>query len=246
MTIKHYLVLPDLHFPEHCLKYLALIDKVIKIIKPNGIVQLGDALDFHQISRYDKDPSRKNTLGDDIALYNETLNRWSALLPKGGAVHLIEGNHCYRMQRYIAANARELFEICRPLPELLRLPQRNADGKHKWHWHSYNKWNSCRIGDCVLMHGFYYNQHATSTNLAKYKMSTISGHTHRVSYATDGIHYAASLGHGSDEKNTMHQPTPSGWTQAFGILYEDDGKTSLEIITVKNGRCILHGQKIQA
>lgn len=246
-AIKTYLVVPDLHLPYQCPKYMRLLIKVLKEVRPFGIVQLGDALDFFQLSTYDKDPARRNTIGDDIADWNLVLSEWCRYLPRNGEIHLLCGNHEYRAVRYIARSARDLHEIVRPLPELLKIKERNAAGSIKFKWHPYTKWSSCRIGDCVLLHGFYFSTHTAATNLAKYRCNTISGHTHRVQYVTDGVHYAASLGHGSDEAITAHQPTPTGWTQALGLLHVDnDGTTSLDIITVKDGRCVINGKVIRA
>lgn len=245
--VKTYLVVPDLHVPFHCQNYLKIITKVLKIIKPIGIVQCGDALDFFQLSTYDKDPARRNTIGDDIADWNLILAEWCRFLPKGGEIHLLEGNHEFRLHRYISRSARELYEIVRPMPELLKLKERTEAGSIKFKWHPYTKWNSCKIGDCVLLHGFYYNAHTAATNLAKYRCNTISGHTHRVQHVSDGVHYAISLGHGSDEEVTAHQPTPTGWTQAFALLHvQDNGKTSVDVITVKNDEAIVHGKVIRA
>ncbi|NCX94578.1 MAG: metallophosphoesterase [Gammaproteobacteria bacterium] len=244
--LKTYLIISDLHIPYACPRYLRVISKVLKAIKFDGLVQLGDALDAFQISTYDKDPARKNTILDDINEWNELLTKWSTLLYSGAEIHLLTGNHEHRLEKYISRNARDIFELVRPWSELLRIKLRNETSHCKWFLHPYTKWNSCRIGDCVLMHGFYFNQHTAATNLAKYKTSVICGHTHRVQMVSDGTHYSATLGHGSDEHVTAHQPTPTGWTNAFGILTKDlDDKTSLEIITVKDGTAYVRGQKIK-
>lgn len=245
--MKQFLIVPDVHFPYECQNFIKLTYKILRSQKFDGIVQLGDALDFWQLSTYDKDPSRKNTIMDDIDQWNKVLTKWSSLLPRNAEIHLLEGNHEFRLHRYIARHARDLHEIVRPMPELLNLKERNASGSVVFKWHPYNKWSSCQIGDCTLLHGFYFNQHVAATNLAKYRRNIICGHTHRVQYVSDGVHFSASLGHGSDEHLTAHQPTPTGWTQALGILsVNNDGRTSLEIITIKDGQCQIRGKHFQA
>lgn len=241
--MKTFLVVPDLHVPFHCPKYLKVIFKILKTHSFNGIVQLGDALDFWQLSTYDKDPSRRNTIGDDIDEWNKILTQWASLLPRGGEIHLLEGNHCYRLSRYISKHAKDLYEIVKPLPELLHLKERNEAGHVKFTWHKYTKWDSCKLGDCTLLHGFFFNQHVAHTNLLKYKTNVICGHTHRLQFVTDGMHYSLTLGHGSDERLTAHQPTPTGWTQAMALLTVlNTGKTHVEIITVKDGQFFLRGK----
>ncbi len=243
--MKTYLIVPDLHVPFHCVKIIKLVTKIIKEINPDGIVQLGDFADAFQISSYDKDPERVNTLADDIDDCNQILTEWSRHLKSGAMIHLLEGNHEYRLSKYISRSARELHGLVPDWPTLLKIKLRNETTNKKWVWHKYTKWNSCVIGDCTLMHGFYYNQHATTTNLNKYRCNTISGHTHRSSMILDGHHYAVSLGHGSDEMITAHQPTPTGWEQCLGLLHVDSmGKTFVDVLRVRNGRTMLYGKAI--
>lgn len=245
--MKTYLIIPDLHIPYQCPKFINISYKLLKAHKFDGIVNLGDALDWFQLSTYDKDPARKNTIIDDVEDWNKVLTKWASLLPRNAEIHLIQGNHENRLSRYVARHARELHEIVKPLPELLNIKIRNETGPVIFKWHPYSKWNSCKIGNCVLFHGFYFNQHTAMTNLAKYKQSTVSGHTHRVQWVSDGDHFAVSLGHGSDETLTAHQPTPTGWTQAMGVLTVDaEGKTSFELIIIKDGKGVFRGKEFKA
>lgn len=243
-VLKTYLVVPDIHVPFHCPKFIKLVTKLIKELNPDGLIQLGDAVDAFQISTYSKDPNRRNLLVEDIDDYKLILNEWSRHMKSGSTIHLLEGNHEHRLSRYIAGNCRDLHGLVPDWETLIGVKLRNQVGPHRWHWHNYSKWDSCKIGDCVLLHGFYYNQHVAMTNLNKYKTSTICGHTHRVQFVTDGTHFAATLGHGSNEHETAHQPTPSGWTQSIGILTEHLGKTSLEILVVRDGRTVFRGKHI--
>lgn len=243
--MKTYLIVPDIHAPYHCRKFIKLTNKIIKELNVDGLVQLGDALDAFQISTYSKDPSRRNLLAEDIDDYKNILNEWARNLKSGANIHLLEGNHEHRLSRYIAGNCRDLHGLVPDWPTLLNLDLRNKTGRHKWHWHKYNKWDSCKIGDCVILHGFYYNQHTAMTMLAKYKTNCIAGHTHRVQYVTDGHHYAATLGHGSDEKDTAHNPVPTGWQQCLGLLHvAQNGKTTLDLIPVNDGKAVVYGKQI--
>jgi len=244
-TMKTYLIVPDIHVPFHCPKFIKLITKLIKELNPDGICQLGDALDAFQISTYSKDPSRRNLLVDDIDDWKHILNEWSRHLKSGAVIHLLEGNHEHRLSRYIANSCRDLHGLVPDWPTLLGIDLRNKTGRHKWQWHPYNKWNSCKIGDCVLMHGFYFNQHVAATSLAKYRTNVIFGHTHRVQYVSDGVHYACSLGHGSNEHETAHQPTPTGWQQCLGLLHVDNqGKTKLDVVLVNDGKAVVYGKQV--
>jgi predicted phosphodiesterase len=241
--LKTYLIIPDIHVPYHCPKAVKLITAIIKELDISGLVQLGDFVDAFQLSKYSKCPSRRNLIAEDIEDFKGILNEWARNLKTGAHIHILEGNHEKRLSTYIAGQCRELHGLVPDWPTMLGIDLRNKTGRHKWHWHPYMKWDSCQIGDVTFNHGFYYNQHCAATALAKYKTNIIFGHTHRVQYVTDGIHYACSLGHISNEKETAHNPVPTGWTQALGLLHVDKvGKSKLDLLPIQNGRTVLYGK----
>lgn len=241
MATKRYVVIPDIHVPYHDPSYLALIDRVVKIIKPYGIIQLGDALDFWQISAYDKNPLRKQTIAEDAKIYGQILQGWADMLPVDGVIHQLEGNHEDRLRRYVWRNAKELAGLVQTVQEMIGL--RNLGIRTVWH--PLAQWDSCKIGDAVLHHGHFFNMHAAAGNLIKYPKSLITGHTHRFQYVSNGTRFSATLGHGSNESETSHSPTPTGWQQAFGVLTVASGRTSLEPVLVHDGECVLFGKEVK-
>lgn len=239
--IKTYLIIPDLHCPSHDIHYLKLISKIIQKVQPCGLVQLGDALDFFQISKYLSDPIRKNTICDDILTYKEIIYNWESILPKEAIIHQLCGNHENRLTKYIWSNAREISGAVKSVPEMIGM------SKQKLKWYPLSDYKACRIGDAILHHGHYFNQHVAMTNLMKYRTNFICGHTHRVQYVSDGNFYSATLGHGSNEDETAHQPTPTGWQQAFALLHVlKTGKSFLNLYLVNNGKVVLDGDVISA
>ena len=237
-----YLIIPDLHVPYHDLSYVRLISRVITFLKPDGIVQLGDALDFWQVSRFEKDPSRKNTIYDDLKTYRSIMMEWESLMPKDTFFYQLEGNHEHRLTRYIWNHAKEISEITKTVPEILFERDDHRKGIER-QFYPLNDWKACQIGDCVLHHGIYYNAHVAVGNMTKYPTKFICGHTHRFQFVSNGDKFSCSLGHGSDEQYTAHSPVPSGWQQCFGILYNNKEITTLEPILVSNSRCIIWGRE---
>lgn len=177
---------------------------------------------------------------DDVKSYSLVLDEWESALPSNKTCEIfqLEGNHEDRLRRYIWKHAKELADgWVKSVPELLGLKKRSV----KCSWHPISDWKSCKIGDCILHHGHYYNMHTAVGNLSRYPFSLITGHTHRFQYATNGDRFSATLGHGSNEEETAHQPTPTGWQQAFAILTVVNGHSILDPVLVKNGKCILYG-----
>jgi predicted phosphodiesterase len=236
--MKTWIVIPDLHFPYQCKLYVKLISKVIAKIKPYGIVQLGDAIDCFQISKYPKDPERVNFVFDDILDYKYQLDEWAELCR--GPYYQLEGNHEARLSRFIWEKAPALNKMVKTMPELLGLS--NSLGLK---WFPISKWDSCRIGDTVLHHGVFYNKHVGVQGLDRYPTKFICGHTHRLQLAYNSDRFHITLGHGSNEEMTAHNATPTGWSQAFGLLHDVNGKCHLETVSVINGRCVLHGEVIK-
>ncbi len=239
---KTYVVVPDIHVPFHDPAFLSIVKKVAKIAKPDGFIQLGDALDFWQVSRFDKNPLRKQTLAEDGKIYHGILQEWAEIIPFGGVIHQLEGNHEDRLRRYIWANAKELAGLVQTVPQMIGL----RDLGVRTVWHDLSNYKSCQIGDALIHHGHYYNMHVAMGNLTRYGKSLITGHTHRYQYVSNGERFSVTLGHGSNEYETAHQPTPTGWQQAMGLLHVIKGKTSLEPILVHDAYCIFRGRRIEA
>lgn len=243
--MKTHLIVPDCHYPAIDKTCLKLIHKIIKEIKPDGVTFLGDMLDAAQISTYDKSPDKKNLLMEDIEGWNNELTKIGKLMKRGSTMNLIIGNHCFRLQRYISRQARELHGMIPDWHELFKIAERNKQTDLKWVLHPYEKWNSCVIGDCTLTHGFIYSANTATAMLTKYKRNIVQGHNHRIQAAYDSDYYAISLGHISNEKETAHNPCPTGWKQALGLLHVDSrGKTFFDIIPISNGRMVVYGKAI--
>lgn len=231
-----YIIEPDAHRPYHCARLQSILYQVMEWLQPRGYVNLGDFVDWFQLSTYDKDPRRVNCIEDDLALHASHLDEVEKLLPVGGAIHQLEGNHEHRLRRYIAANAPALAGVVPDVPALLRFAARNAASKVRYHWHPVAKWNSCKIGDTVFHHGTFFDKSTAVSNLTRYRgVNLVHGHTHRVQYAENGDHFMATLGHASDESFTMHRHVPSDWSRALGLYTVYKGRGSLEICTMRRG-----------
>jgi hypothetical protein len=102
---------------------------VIKDVKPDTIINLGDCADCYAISAYDKDPARVHGLQDEIDMVRAHLHQVAQLAPEAQRYYL-EGNHEDRLRRLIwtlPGTASELarlrsFQQAMTWPSLLGLP----------------------------------------------------------------------------------------------------------------------------
>ncbi len=238
------LVLSDLHYPYHSEEYISIATKLIKILKPDHVCQIGDALDAGGISSYIQDPSSDNTFKKEIDLYNKQLDIWQKSMKKGSTFHQLEGNHSQRLGRFIAKNCREIHDIVKTVPELLRLKERSKEGV-KFIWHPLKIWNSCRLGDVYIHHGQYFDKNLATSNLDRYGVKFIQGHSHRFAMASNGKIWSVSLGHGSVSSKTAHISAPNSWQQAMGVITIINGKGHFEPILVNDGLACFRGKVIR-
>lgn len=244
--LKQALIIPDLHVPFSDKKYLKLIDKIITILKPNYLVQMGDLVDFFQISKFSKDPERRSTVFEDLMEARQILDRWEKLMPNESQFHLLSGNHEARLSLFVNSKCPELNKMIRSIPDVYGLTVRNKFGKHHWHWHELNAWDSCKIGDVVFHHGNYYNVHTAGTNLVKYPCKFVQAHNHRMLLAFGNPDkWSATVAHGIDMSQVDYLRNPVDWRQGFSVVTFIDGKGSIELIEVKDGSCIFRGQMIK-
>lgn len=238
------LVLSDLHFKHACPQYLSIATQLIKQLKPEYVIQLGDFCDAGSISSYLQDPASDNTFKKEIDAYNLQLDIWQKAMKPGSTFHQLEGNHDQRLQRFLAKNCREIHDIVKTVPELLRLKERSKSGV-KFVWHPLAIWDSCQISDVFFHHGTYYDKNVSVSNLDRYGVKLVQGHCHRYSHASNGKIWSVSLGHGSIAKKTAHICAPNSWQQAMGVVTIINGKGHFEPILVDNGLACFRGKLIR-
>lgn len=105
------LCISDLHFCYASEAYLSITTQIIKLLKPDYVIGMGDAIDAGSISSYIQDPKITTRLWDEIEAYNKQLDVWQAAMKKGSVFHQLEGNHSDRANRFLAKNCRDL-ELC--------------------------------------------------------------------------------------------------------------------------------------
>jgi hypothetical protein len=104
------LVLADIHLPYHDRDALTLITKWAQTRdKVEFILLLGDVNDFYQLSRFEKNPSKRNYL-QELALTNQFLDALQEQFPNAQII-LKAGNHEKRLPRYIERVGPALWGI---------------------------------------------------------------------------------------------------------------------------------------
>ena len=197
MDIKTAVVFSDTHCGFEDRKALDVVYKVIDILQPQQVIHLGDLLDAYGISSFSKDPTRIETLQDEINTAKTILRTIRTIAPDT-KLTLFEGNHEHRLSRTISnmeQGAREIarldnFQDAMTWPSLLQL------SKVKCSFVPYNKQPvTTLIPQLLLKHGTVVRKFSGYTARGEFEnvhQSGMSGHTHRLSkyyHSTLGKNY---------------------------------------------------------
>jgi predicted phosphodiesterase len=177
--LQRELNISDLHIPYHDPHAWALFLNIVKLIKPTKINVLGDALDFYQLSTFDKDPKQleNGRLQEDLDQWFRMMRDVQRIAPDTCQYTYLPGNHEDRLRRYLNRNP-ELFGLrALELPSLMRLDELGI---------TYHE------SEIEIVSGLLFGKHGDvvrkdsafsakgELEKEKYAISTITGHTHRL------------------------------------------------------------------
>lgn len=217
---KKVLTIPDVHIPFHDKRAYALMLKVAKDYRPDEVVILGDYADFYWASFHGKNPdiAQNFTAQDEIESVNAGLQEFVDLFPTAKKV-FIEGNHEYRLARYLQRNAPDLYTSIR-IKDTLDLAN--------WEVIPYGPTQLYQVCDSHLYarHEPYgAGAHCAYQSLVKGGKSLIFGHVHRIQeyQSVDAVgknHRAVGLGWLGDKNSPVMQYVQAHhqWALGFGLV----------------------------
>jgi len=222
MSLELALIIPDTHRPYHHAKAYALMLKVAKDLKPDHIYVLGDYADFYAVSSHMKDPRLPTMLLKEVESVNEGLDELDAEFPKAKKV-FIEGNHEFRLERYLFDKAPALFGIT-SVKHLLEFDKRS-----NWRFVPYNSNQLVQVAGSKLYARHEPLGNSAKLTAAKALCSLVYGHIHRIESSfivgIDGSqHIAFSVGWLGDKRKDEVFGYTKGhqqWQLGFGLVYVD-------------------------
>lgn len=225
-----FVVLSDIHFPYQDNKALNAALGFMEYNEVDEIILNGDILDFYDVSSFDKDPERINSLQQELYLADKFFKKLRALKPNAKII-FIKGNHEYRLERYLKKHP-ELYSL-----EALKLP--NLLGLSKYDIGYIDK--HYKLGSLKITHGSIvrkFSSYSAHAELDKNDCSGISGHVHRlgVCYRQTPTRYLAWFESGClCDINPEYVDSPD-WHQGF--LYGSIEKDSfaVDIIPIVKGK----------
>ena len=248
VSMKTCLFIPDCHIPFVDVRAYSIMLSIATDLAPQEVVILGDYLDFYNVSNHPKDSKIRVSLEEELCQGREHLAELRGLFPQS-KITFIEGNHEYRLYRYLQSNAPQLSSFV-DFADLIGLKGLGIDfvpyGPHQ----GYQPFNSFLTARHEPQSG---GDNCASASLKKAFGSVIFGHTHRLQEAhgvgIDGREHTAISSGWLGNKNqpvfnfckSHHQ-----WQQGFTVGHFINGKWFLQTVKIKNGVGVLGGHYYEA
>jgi hypothetical protein len=218
--MEKWIVLPDIHLPKQDKRTMAAVEDFMIANGPwQGWLQLGDLLDFNEVSSYVKDsPGAISTKVDkSFEAGRQFLDRHRDIVGKDCRMVLLGGNHEERLEAYMEKH----FELGRTL-DLAK----NLDLKgRRIEWHPYTQEKPFRVGNAFFHHGLYTNEFHTKKMVQRFGVNIYTGHLHDIqSYSLvqmgkDKTLEGKSLGCLCDYSQKYLKGTPTAWQQSCSVFY---------------------------
>ena len=106
---KKVLILSDVHLPYHNIEALTVALDYGKKEQPDAILLNGDILDCHKLSRFVKDP-KKRDFASELASFKDFFAILQKTFPKAKVYYKL-GNHEERYQHFLLEKAHELIGV---------------------------------------------------------------------------------------------------------------------------------------
>lgn len=252
--MKTTLVLPDIQYPDHDALMLRKIIKLAEEIQPDAILQIGDGIDFPQVSQWSKGNAGEfaETLQKDIDGYvSSVLEPLRQAAPKA-AITWLEGNHDLRIKDFVrkyaaplgvlrALEMESLFGLQDLSVDYVRGPHRIATNTYAVHGHEAG-------GYCASPSAWdlkFTKRYGSDKNF-------LFGHTHQPFLITRAFGYdgkvsprfTMNVGSIMDPvKATYVKDGAVSWTMSFAIIRDDGKRVYPELITAVDRGFFWNGVK---
>lgn len=220
-SLETWIVISDVHIPFQSKPLVAKVCKLIKQIRPHGIVIAGDFLDLYSLSRHHADSLRQLrnvTLSDEYRAGQEVIIDLERALPKGAKRSFLFGNHEDNYWRELDRGDRgKLGNEIRSPTEALKLRERGYDVQEQW------KEASVTLGDHLdVTHGIWTGIHTAKKALDDWQGSVMFGHSHRMQTHYAGKRAAFNIGGLYDATSSgfhyMARTQRARWTNGFALV----------------------------
>lgn len=247
-SLVRFGIIPDVHHPNGHSQAYSLTLRAMQAFQPEGLVVLGDFADADSLSAHPRTQKGADDFKYEVDSVCKELDILERLKPAAGwrFKKYIEGNHEWRLQRYLARNAQALMGM---------LSIQQCFGLHERGWEFTPYMQHTNVGKVNFTHDTGtagMNAHRQARDV--FMGSAVIGHTHRLAYEIRGVWggppvVTAMFGWlGDATKITyVHQAQAAMWPLGFGLGYWDTASDLVYLVPVPvvNGTCLVEGKLIR-
>ena len=233
------IVLNDVHIPFQNTVAVNMVVKFIQEQRPGTIHLLGDCCDLWSISRFDKDPTRRLNLQEELDAVRDWLHELRDAAPRARIIYS-EGNHEYRLRKYLISEAKALAGLrALTLEKLLDFDSLKI--RFQPHDRPY------RIGHLLFTHGQFVSRWSAMSakrHFERYGCCTIHGHTHRLGafYHTDLHETYGCFENGCLSTLKPDYITAPDWQNGFSTIHFSKNFFQVEQIAIIHNRFSYRGR----
>lgn len=252
--IKTTVVVPDIQYPYHDQLAWSKIISVIKDLQPDAVFQIGDGIDFPQVSRWSKGTAGEYapTLQKHIdGFQGDVLQAMRDVAPSADITWL-EGNHDLRLREFVqsyaapltalrALSTENLFGLAELGIKYVRGPVRVATNTYAVHGHESGGYAATP----QAWDGKFIKRYGSEKNI-------IFGHTHQPyiltrAYGFDGKvapRFTMNVGSIMDPTHARYVKDGAvSWQMSFAVLRDDGKRVWPELVVMDNRQFWFNGRK---
>ena len=245
-SIPHHwqmvVVANDFQVPFHDEQALGLFKRFLKREKPRWLVLNGDFQDFWEISSFDLVPRAGKAFLEEIVSGRRILRSFRKLLPKS-RITWLEGNHEFRLRKYLLGTARELHGLPGlSVPGIFRLKELGIEYVPCHRGASKFTDNFVRVGNLYVGHWDRVARQGgyAAKGLVEDKgVSVLQGHTHRFGAhartTVDGRMLLGIENFSMCQRNIGYVAQPN-WQLGFSVVYVDTATGHFQWYPIAIGR----------
>lgn len=239
---KTYIILGDVHAPEHDEKSIKAVLKLMDDIKFDGIINIGDFMNLACISHWNKTKHKTlegKRLKYDYIVGNALLDEFDKRLPVNAKKYFFKGNH-----------EVWLDELIEEVPALDGLFDLESGLKLKQRGYTIFPYNHIEsFGRLKITHGIYTGVNPAKIHVVKTLSNILVGHLHSPEMCL--VHSPAKevsvvgyvIGCLCNMSPDYLKNKPSNWAHGIAILYLfPDNSFDVNLIRLVNHKFIYNGK----
>lgn len=251
--IKTTILVPDIQHPYEDKLMMSKLIRVIADIQPDAIVQIGDGIDFPQVSRWSKGKAEEysGTLQQHIDGFKGLLSEIRDVAPKA-RISWLEGNHDLRLKQYSdaygpafgplrALEMSDLFGLAELDIQYVKGPFHIGTNTYAVHGHESGGYSATPSAWDLK----FLKRYGSDKNI-------VFGHTHQPYLSTRAVgfngkvspRFTMNVGSVMDPTNAHYVADGAvSWTMSFGAIRDDGKRVYPELILATDRGFYFNGVK---